>query len=448
MNDIKTRKTKSKDVTKKENINKSELKENKKNELKRILKKKTEIKVNNKETKKTKISENTSTDTIVHKSVEFSLIEVIVIILITGLLVSITTGLIVYNNYDKISDASVTEGSSELKEFAKIYNHIVDSYIEDVDKDKLIDSAISGMYSFLNDEYSIYMDEDTTETLEEQLEGTYEGIGIEMTMNSQGEIYITQVFKNTAAEESGLQPNDILVALDGESLEGKTTSDLAATIKKGTKTKFELTYRRNNEEKTVTVTKRQVYIDSVKSEIYDNVGYIKIETFSATTKNQIVEILDGFDKKIDSLIIDVKDNTGGYLNSAYEVCDLFIEKGKIIYQLKDRNNKISKYTAKDGIYRKFNSISVIINGASASASEVLALALKESANAIIYGTKSYGKGTVQETETLKSGAMVKYTTAYWLSPNGNTINDVGIEPDYEIPDNSEQLNKVLEMIKK
>lgn len=442
-------KNKSKENTKKENINKSEPKKTKKSKFESVLKHKNSNKVNkDKETIETKTNENIVCETVVHKSVDFSLVEVIIIILITGLLVSITTGLIVYNNYDKISESSVSEGSSELREFAKIYNHIVESYIEDVDKEKLIDSAISGMYSFLSDEYSIYMDEDTTESLEEQLEGKYEGIGIEMTMNSQGQIYITQVFKNTAAEEAGLEPNDILVALDGESLEGKTTSDLASTIKKGTKTKFELTYKRNNEEKTVTVTKRQVYIDSVKSETYDNIGYIKIETFSATTKDQVVKILDSFDKKIDSLIIDVKDNTGGYLNSAYNVCDLFIEKGKVIYQLKDRNSKISKYTANEGIYRKFNSISVLINGSSASASEVLALALKESANATIYGTKSYGKGTVQETETLKSGAMVKYTTAYWLSPKGNSINEIGIEPDYEVADDSEQLNNVLNMIKK
>lgn len=383
----------------------------------------------------------------INKNVNFSLLEVIIIILVTGIVVSLSTGLIVYNNYDKISKSKNDDTSSEIKEFTESYNHIINSYINEVDKSKLIDAAISGMYNFLNDEYSIYMDNDTTESLNEQLEGTYDGIGIEMTMNNKGVIYVTQVFKNTPAEKVGLKPNDILVALDGESLEGKTTTEVANIIKKGTKSEFKLTYKRDNVEKTVTVNKKHVYINSVKSEEYDNVGYISISTFSATTEEQVKKELDNFDKNISSVIIDLRNNTGGYLNAAYDVSELFLKKGKVIYQLKDRNNKITKFTAKSGEYRHFNDIVVIINGSTASASEILSLALKESANAKIVGTKSYGKGTVQETSKLKSGSMVKYTTAYWLSPEGNSINKTGIIPDYKIDDEEEQLKKAIEIAK-
>lgn len=383
----------------------------------------------------------------INKNVNFSLLEVIIIILVTGIVVSLSTGLIVYNNYDKISKSKNDDTSSEIKEFTESYNHIINSYIDEVDKSKLIDAAISGMYSFLNDEYSIYMDNDTTESLNEQLEGTYDGIGIEMTMNNKGVIYVTQVFKNTPAEKAGLKPDDILVALDGESLEGKTTTEVANIIKKGTKSEFKLTYKRDNIEKTVTVNKKHVYINSVKSETYDNVGYISISTFSATTEEQVKNELDNFDKNISSVIIDLRNNTGGYLNAAYDVSELFLKKGKVIYQLKDRNNKITKFTAKSGEYRRFNGIVVIINGSTASASEILSLALKESANAKIVGTKSYGKGTVQETSKLKSGSMVKYTTAYWLSPEGNSINKTGIIPDYKIDGEEEQLKKAIEIAK-
>ena len=383
----------------------------------------------------------------INKNVNFSLLEVIIIILVTGIVVSLSTGLIVYNNYDKISKSKSDDTSSEIKEFTESYNHIINSYIDEVDKSKLIDAAISGMYNFLNDEYSIYMDNDMTESLNEQLEGTYDGIGIEMTMNNKGVIYVTQVFKNTPAEKAGLKPDDILVALDGESLEGKTTAEVASVIKKGTKSEFKLTYKRDNIEKTVTVNKKHIYINSVKSEIFDNIGYINISTFSATTEEQVKKELDNFDKNISNLIIDMRNNTGGYLNAAYDVSELFLKKGKVIYQLKDRNNKITKFTAKSGEYRHFNNIIVIINGSTASASEILALALKESANAKIVGTKSYGKGTVQETSKLKSGSMVKYTTAYWLSPKGNSINKTGITPDYKIDGEEGQLKKAIEIAK-
>lgn len=383
----------------------------------------------------------------INKNVNFSLLEVIIIILVTGIVVSLSTGLIVYNNYDKISKSKSDDTSSEIKEFTESYNHIINSYIDEVDKSKLIDAAISGMYNFLNDEYSIYMDNDMTESLNEQLEGTYDGIGIEMTMNNKGVIYVTQVFKNTPAEKAGLKPDDILVALDGESLEGKTTAEVASVIKKGTKSEFKLTYKRDNIEKTVTVNKKHIYINSVKSEIFDNIGYINISTFSATTEEQVKKELDNFDKNISNLIIDLRNNTGGYLNAAYDVSELFLKKGKVIYQLKDRNNKITKFTAKSGEYRHFNNIIVIINGSTASASEILALALKESANAKIVGTKSYGKGTVQETSKLKSGSMVKYTTAYWLSPEGNSINKTGITPDYKIDGEKGQLKKAIEIAK-
>ena len=395
----------------------------------------------------TKNNNRVNEEIFVNKKVNFSLLEVIIIILVTGIVVSISTGLIVYNNYDKISKNKTDRYDSEVSEFVDSYNHIVDSYIDEVDKSKLIDAAISGMYTFLNDEYSIYMDSDTTESLSEQLDGTYDGIGIEMTMNDNGEIYITQVFKDTPAEEAGLMPNDILTALDGETLKGKTTSDLANVIKKGTKSTFKLTYKRGDTEKTVTVSKKHVYIDSVKSKVYDNVGYINITTFSATTKEQVVKVLDSFDKNVNSVIIDLRDNTGGYLNAAYDVSELFLKKGKVVYQLKNREDKITKYEAKTSEYRKFNKLTVIINGSTASASEILALALKESAGAKIVGVKSYGKGTVQETSKLKSGSMVKYTTAYWLSPNGNSINKIGITPDYIEEENENQLQKALEIAK-
>ncbi len=442
-----------KNVISKKNI--KEIKPETKSKVKINMKKKEKISLKDESDEKKlnrvnnlKIQRKNENDAI-NKSVSFNLLEVVIIILITGIVVSISSGLIVYNNLEKEKEPNFSITESDLKEFEKSYNNIINNYIEEVDKTKLLDAAISGMYNYLNDEYSVYVSKEENETLQEQLEGEYTGIGIEVTTYYNGEnnaqTIITRVFSNTPAEKAGLLPGDIIKKLDGKDV--IDSSDLSNSIKKGTKDSYELTYIRNEKEYKATIERDHVIIDSVTTENYDTVGYIKLDTFSATTKNQVKNALDSFDSKIKSLVIDLRDNTGGYLNSAYEIADLFVEKGKVIYQLKDRNGKIEEFKAQNKVYKKFDKIVVLINQNSASASEVLALALRESSNSKIVGVKSYGKGTVQEAETLSSGAMIKYTSSYWLSPNGNSINKVGITPDVVEENVNEQLNKAIETAK-
>ncbi len=385
----------------------------------------------------------------IKKSVEFNLVEVIVIILITGIVVSVASGLLVFKNYDKLSSVAPSDSTTNFSEFNKAYNHIVSSYVKDVDKDKLIEAAIEGMYTYLNDEYSVYMDEETTKSLEERLDGQYTGVGIEITVNNDdNKIIINKVFSNSSAMDAGLKAGDELIALDGVSLSDKKYTYVSDTIKSSKKDSFKIKYIRDGKEYEVTLKKKNVLIDSVISKEYGNVGYIQIQTFSATTSKQVKDEINGFNKNIDSIVIDVRNNTGGYLNAAYEIADYFVAKGKPIYQLKDKEGKVTIYKAKSNVLREFKGISILINEYSASASEVLTLALKESANATTIGIKSYGKGTVQETDTLSSGAMVKYTTAYWLSPNGNSINTIGISPDIEEKNANKQLDTAIKMYKK
>lgn len=384
----------------------------------------------------------------IKKSVEFNLVEVIFIILITGIVVSVASGLIVFKNYDKLSSVASSDSTTNFSEFNNAYNHIVNSYVKEVDKDKLIEAAIEGMYTYLNDEYSIYMDEETTKSLEERLDGQYTGVGIEIITDKNNKIIINKVFSNSSAMDAGLKAGDELIALDGVLLSDKEYTYVSDTIKNSKKDTFMIKYIREGKEYEVTLKKKNVLIDSVVSKEYENVGYIQIQTFSATTSKQVKDKINNFSKNIDSLVIDVRNNTGGYLSAAYEIADYFVVKGKPIYQLKDRENKITIYKAKNDVLRNFKGISVLINNYCASASEILALALKESANATTIGVKSYGKGTVQETDTLSSGAMIKYTTAYWLSPNGNTINTIGISPDIEEKNSEKQLDIAIKMYKK
>lgn len=409
-------------------------------------------KVENIETEKVIVKRNKGT---INKTVEFNLLEVIIIILITGILVSVVSSLIVFNNYDKLTNnpqsSNPTYLNDDLKEFKDTYNHIINSYVEDVDKEGLIDAAIEGMYNYLGDEYSIYMDQETTTDLQEQLSGEYTGLGIEIATYITKDGYknvINKVFENSAAEKAGLKEGDVLLKLDEHDLTKSDSAFISSTVKYGTKEEFTITYSRDEKENTVTIKRGYVFINSVNSKEDNEIGIITIDTFSATIPDQVRDAINGFSDKVTSVIIDLRDNTGGYLSSAYNTADLFIEKGKVVYQLKDKNNNISKYEAKTGVLRRFDKIVVLINENSASASEILAIALKESANAIIVGETSYGKGTVQETEQLSSGSMVKYTSSYWLSPNGNSINKLGIKPDVEVKDSNKQLDKAKETIRK
>lgn len=382
----------------------------------------------------------------VKKSLEFSLTEVIVIILVTALLVSIVSGVIVFRNYDKISAKKVAN-NKETSEIIEHYNYIMNNYIGEVDENTLIDAAINGMYGCLSDEYTTYIDKDSTNSLQEQLGGKYTGVGIEITMQ-ESKIVINRVFSDSPAYEAGLKKGDILTKLDEVDLSDKDSLYVSTNIKDNKeKDTFEITYLRDGKEYKTTLTKKLVSIDSVESEEHGSVGYLKISTFSSVTAEQVEDKLNKFSSNIKSIVIDLRDNTGGYLAAAYDISDLFVEKGKNIYQIKDRDEKISSHAASRNVVRKFNKIVVLVNENSASASEVVTLALKESANAIVVGAKTFGKGTVQETKTLKSGAMVKYTSAYWLSPNGNSINKIGITPDIKVEEIEKQLDEAIKAAK-
>ena len=413
--------------------------------------KKEEVKKTKKTTTKkvvTKKSKPESDMEIVDKSVEFSLVEVIVIILITGIVVCIASGLIVYNNYDKLN-LNREEIPNELNELISNYHNIKDNYVGEVNDKEILDAAIEGMYNKIGDNYSMYLSQEDTESLEEQLEGEYTGVGIEIRseVDKKGNVttIINRVFSDSPAERAGLKSGDILLYVDG--VDVVDASWVAETIKKGNKESYEIVYKRDGKANSLTLVRERVSINSVSSKTYENVGYIKIDTFSNKTFEQVKTYVSEFDNDVKSIIIDVRDNTGGILKSAYDIADLFVEKGKNIYCLKGKEEKIEEHKAASGVFRNFDNIVVLINEGSASASEVLALALKESANAKIVGVKSFGKGTVQETKTLSSGAMVKITTAYWLSPNGNSINEVGIVPDVEEKDVNKQIDAALKVVK-
>lgn len=324
----------------------------------------------------------------------------------------------------------------DLNKLISVYDSIQSDYYGKINKEELVNNAISSMLNSVGDEYTTYTDNKATDTFLEELEGTYEGIGCTVSMNTNGEIVIISIFDDSPAEEAGLQVEDIIIKIDGKDYSDKTSEDMANYIKTTTKSKIELIVRRQEQEKKITIKRKKVEIPSVTSNIIEKdqkkIGYIDISIFSSVTYNQFKKQLEELEEKnIEGIIIDVRNDTGGYLKSVTDITNLFLAKDQIIYQLE---NKKTKEKIKDTTKEKREyPIVVLINENSASASEILASAIKESYGGIVVGTKSYGKGTVQKTKTLTDGSMIKYTAQNWLTPQGNWINEIGVEPTVEVP---------------
>lgn len=372
--------------------------------------------------------ENIKSDSKKEKSVTFNLLEIIVIILMTGLVVGVSTGLLVFKNYNKIESNKYNHDGNYLNELENAYNNILNEYVKEVDEKALVNAAIEGMYNYLGDPYTSYLDDETSDDLTDRLNG-YVGIGVEITKIEEG-ILVANVFKGGPADAAGILAGDIIVKIDGKDVTDKTALEAQSMIKNSGKNRIEISVYRGGITITVEVNLQQVFVPTIEKNKYDNVGYIKITSFANKTAEQFKEALESLESEgITSLVIDLRNNGGGYLNSAVEIAELFIEKGKNIYGLESKEGT-TFYSDTTRTSRNYK-VGILINGGSASASEILASALKESYGATLIGTKSYGKGTVQETESLNSGGMIKYTTAYWLTPTGNNINGKGLSPDIE-----------------
>lgn len=361
---------------------------------------------------------------------EFKLVEVVIISLIT-IVLGIIVGYAVTTRFSMSENEKTVQNDNYLKEFIDTYEDVAEKFYETVDKKDLINSAISGMLSTLDDPYSVYMDADTTDDFNDRLYGDYAGIGAEVSMTLDGKIIIYNPFKDSPAEKVGLMKGDIIVKINGQDMTGKTSSDASQLIKGKSGTKVLITIERDGKQQDIEVTREHIVLDSVTYKIYEKnnkkIGYINISIFAANSYNQFRNaVLALEEQKVNSIIIDVRNNSGGYLDSVTDMLGMFLKKGQTIYQLDEKGKKtIIKDETKEN--RELQ-VGVLINEYSASASEILASALLESYGAEVIGVNSYGKGTVQQTKELSTGGMMKYTTQKWLTPNGNWVNETGVSP--------------------
>lgn len=355
----------------------------------------------------------------------FKTTEVIFLIIVTAIIGIIIGTFLNKNNI---------QTDEYLGEIIDNYNYINENYYETVDKNKFISGAVEGMLSSLDDEYSELLGEDNS-SFYRNLEGSYDGIGIEIYNDENGNIVVLGVIDDSPALKAGIEKGDIIKKIDDKSFENTNIKELTNYISNSEKKEYDVVVSRNNEEISLKVTKENVTIKSVSSKIIEKenrkIGYIYISIFSNTTPSQFKKALTDLEKEnIDSLIIDVRENTGGHLTTAVSLLSNLLDRSKVIYQIEKNNKKVKYYS--NGYKTKNYPIVVIQNKNSASASEILSAALKESYGATIVGETSYGKGTVQELNTLSNGDKYKFTTKKWLTPSGKWINKVGVKPDINV----------------
>ena len=325
--------------------------------------------------------------------------------------------------------------SKELSKFYDSYDILVENYNGNVDKKELVDAAINGMVSSVGDQYTSYVDTEGTNSFNQLVDGKYNGIGCLIQETEDKKIKVMQVYENTSAYKSGIKVGDIIKKVDDKDSSIGST-ELANYIKSSKNKSYSVTVLRDDKEIKFTLSKNEVEIPVVTSKIFDKgdkkIGYISISIFSSVSAKQFKSNLEKIEKEgIDSLIIDVRDNNGGYLSSVTDITSYLLPRGKIIYQVQKSNSKI-KATKDKTIAKREYPIAVLVNENSASASEILAGAIKESYNGYVVGMKTYGKGTVQQVSELSDGSMIKYTIENWLTPNGNWINEKGIDPTDEV----------------
>ena len=331
-------------------------------------------------------------------------------------------------------------------------------YSDDVDEASLEEGLYAGYINALKDPYSVYYDEEETKSFKESTSGEYSGIGVVMSKNLNTNIITAvQVYEDSPAEQAGIRENDIIYKVDGQEVTDLEIAEVAGKVKGTEGTKVDITLIRDDtgEEETVTVTRGKVEAHTVSYEMKeDHTGYIRVTEFDSVTYDQFAQALTELEAQgMEGLIVDLRNNPGGNLLTTANMLDLLLPEGLIVYT-QDKNGEKSILSSDDE-HQFTKPIAVLVNGNSASASEIFAGAIQDYGLGPIVGTTTYGKGIVQEVITLDDGSCIKLTTAEYYTPNGRNIHKKGIEPDVEVeyePNTEDsnadnQLDAAMEQIK-
>ena len=342
---------------------------------------------------------------------------------------------------DSNSDSVASSGdltNEDLKKLELVYDTLVNGYVDkNISKDDLINGALKGMAEATGDPYTNYLVNDETATIDETMTGSFGGIGAELRSEN-NRVIISNTREGTPAQKIGLQENDAILKVNGEDMEGKSISYVVSKVRGEVGTDVTLTIQRGTQELEVKITRAKIAIETVKGTVDSTdatIGHVQINSFAKNTAKEVEKaVTDLREKGVKKFIFDVRYNPGGLLDQAIMIANMFVDEGKTILNVENRDGQIKSYNAsKDyGTFKITEPYVLLVNEGSASASEILAAALKESADAKLIGKKTYGKGTVQSVIEVGDNAELKYTIAKWLTPNKTWIHKTGIEPTEEV----------------
>lgn len=387
----------------------------------------------------------------------------IMLVIITALITALVTTIVIYKRIDNKTNidtivASKDNSGLELT-LSRIRTMLDNTYIGTLDDKSMIEGAIKGYVAGVGDQYTEYYTKEEMQSKLEEVTGNYVGIGIYMLVDSSsGTILVTEPMEGSPAEKAGVKTGDFIVNVEGEDVTAENVSKMSDKIKGEEGTKVKIKVRRGEETIDFEIERKKIVISHIKARVLENnIGYIDIKDFDGGTAEEFKTKYDELSKKgIKSLIIDIRSNGGGIVDESLNILDMLLEKDTtlLITVNKKQEEEVTKAKKKQEIDIP---VIVLTNQYSASASEILAGALKDNGRAKIVGTKTYGKGVIQTLRTLTDGSGLKTTTEEYYTPNSNKINKIGIKPDYEVnlPDdiseltdeNDTQLKKAIELLK-
>ena len=362
--------------------------------------------------------------------------------------------------FTNFSISSETDIYKKIDLFGEVLEKINDEYVDEINQSESMDSAINGLLQSL-DPYSAYMSPEIFNEMQTETSGEFGGLGIEVTMES-GVVKVISPIDDTPASRAGIKAGDYIVKIQDIQVQGKTLSEAVDLMRGPVGSNIELTVRRRGEKKAITfnITREIIKIQSVKADLLENdIGYIRLTSFNENSSDQIEDKIKNLEtkQKINSYILDLRNNPGGLLSQAIRISDFFLDNGEIVSTKSRKPSENRKWFAKKGDITKGKTLIVLINYGSASASEIVAGALKDHKRAIILGENSFGKGSVQSIIPLKNKGAIRLTVAKYYLPSGKSISEVGVSPDIEIIEESEefkiksktdnQLNYAIKLLK-
>ena len=343
--------------------------------------------------------------------------------------------------------------------FGEVLEKINKEYVDEFNQSESMDSAINGLLQSL-DPYSSYMSPKIFDEMQTETSGEFGGLGIEVSMEA-GVVKVISPIDDTPASRAGLKAGDYIVKINDVQVQGKSLSEAVDLMRGPVGSGIELTVRRRGERKALTfnIIREVIQVQSVKSEIIDeNIGYIRLTSFNDNSSDQIEKQIKKLkkNKNLNSFILDLRNNPGGLLSQAIKISDFFLENGEIVSTKSRKKSENRKWFAKKGDITDGKTLLVLINYGSASASEIVAGALKDHKRAIIVGENSFGKGSVQSIIPLKNRGAIRLTVAKYYLPSGKSISEVGVRPDIEVneegddfrikTDTDNQLNYAIKLL--